>query len=82
MIDETELKTIALHGTMHKMGMCTCPCYEALLTVGRKLAVEAELRARIAEVSPEAIAAITIAARPETPPIPPADDVDELPSEA
>jgi hypothetical protein len=62
MIDEEELKRIAGHGALHKMGLCTCPCYEALLEVGRKLQVENELRLRLAKASPEVLAGLTIGA--------------------
>jgi len=62
MLNEDELKSIALHGRLHEMGMCTCPCYDALITVGKKLMVENELRVKTAKVSPDILAALTIGA--------------------
>lgn len=43
MIDEEELKVLSGHATIHKMGLCTCPCYDVLLTLGRKIQATNEL---------------------------------------
>lgn len=60
MLDSDELRTIAFHGRMHEMGMCLCPCYPALIDIGKKLMRENELRLKLAKASPEALAGLII----------------------
>jgi hypothetical protein len=60
MIDEATMTAVAKHGTAHEVGVCRCPCYEALLTVGRAVQVERYLARRMAATSPEALAALTL----------------------
>lgn len=67
MLDEAEIAAIGRHEVAHKVGACLCPCFAALIKVGEAMATESELRARLARVSPEALAAITIAGGPDAP---------------
>jgi len=62
MLNEDELKRIGKHGAIHRMGMCGCPCFDALVEIGKKLAVENELRVKLAKANPDVLAALTIGA--------------------
>lgn len=62
MLDGESLTVIRGHGIAHRIGLCTCPCYDAIVTVGAAIGREADLRLRMAIASPEALAALTIGA--------------------
>lgn len=62
MLDEQELARVATHGMTHGFGMCTCPCYDALIKVAEALKKEMDLRVKLAKASPDALAALTIGA--------------------
>jgi hypothetical protein len=63
MLDEATMRTVAKHSMLHDMGMglCTCPCYDALMTVAAVVKRENDLRLTLARTSPEALAALSIA---------------------
>lgn len=58
MLEETELRSVAKHTISHDMGMCTCPCFTALIKVSEKLTEERELMRKLGSVSPIALAAV------------------------
>ena len=55
MLDETQIKAVGRHGMVHQMGMCTCPCYDALIAVAANVARERKLVATFAAVAPEVL---------------------------
>jgi hypothetical protein len=61
MLDEVTISRVAKHEVSHQLGMCTCPCFDALMEVGDVVKREGELRIALAKASPEALAAITLA---------------------
>jgi hypothetical protein len=62
MLDERTIQNVSKHGSLHQMELCTCPCYDALMTVGKAVRLESDLRVALAKASPEALAALTIGA--------------------
>jgi hypothetical protein len=62
MISKSQAEHIAFHGTVHKMGMCSCPCFEALIQVGERLYEENKLRLHLAHTNPHLLAALIIGA--------------------
>jgi hypothetical protein len=58
MLDDETIRTVSKHGFVHTMGMCTCPCFDALMAVGNRLKEERDLAAKIGSVSPIALAAL------------------------
>lgn len=58
MIDEATMAAVLKHGTVHQIGYCSCPCYDALAKVADAIGREDELRIRMALVSPEALAGL------------------------
>ena len=62
MLDEAEMARVAKHETVHRIGYCTCPCFDALMKVGAALKDENALRVRLAKASPELLAGLTIGA--------------------
>lgn len=62
MLDPTELEKVAFHNSIHDMGMCTCPCMEALLKVSKALQKEREMQIKVARQSPDLLAALILGA--------------------
>ena len=67
MIDEPTLGRLDRHSVSHRMEMCTCPCFDALLQVAEAMKRENDLRVRVARVSPEVLAALTLSGEPDEP---------------
>lgn len=36
-MNEAEITAVERHGTMHSMGLCICPCFDALMKLARSL---------------------------------------------
>lgn len=61
MLDGATLRLIESHSVSHRVGYCNCPCFPALIKVAEALQKEGELRVKLAKVSPDVLAALTIA---------------------
>ncbi|MGV0985080.1 MAG: hypothetical protein ACOYB2_11025 [Limnohabitans sp.] len=62
MLDEATIQRVGKHELMHTMGLCTCPCWQALIDVGEAIKRENELRVQFAKVAPDALIALTLGA--------------------
>jgi len=57
-IDPATITAVERHGFTHKMGLCICPCFDALVAVAKAIATERDLMAKVGSVSPEALAVL------------------------
>lgn len=60
MLTEETIKKIAFHKQLHDVGMCTCPCLDAVLTMAAAIKKEEALRHKMAIASPDAFTALML----------------------